>query len=107
MVSHLEPAGRLKSTNSSGIRLFFALVQQLSTCINLSLGEPDFCALAAAMDEGWKAVREGKTHYAPTNGVTELRDALAQRAYRDYGLNYDPNCEILVTVGGTEALFTT
>jgi aspartate/methionine/tyrosine aminotransferase len=42
----------------------------------------------------------------PTNGVPELRDALAQKACRDYGLNYDSNCEVLVTVGGTQAIFT-
>jgi aminotransferase len=105
LVSHLEPVGRLKSIKPSGIRRFFALAQEMPTCINLSVGEPDFCIPAHALGGGWRAVKEGKTHYAPTNGVPELRDALAQKAYRDYGLNYDPNCEILVTVGGTQAIF--
>lgn len=106
MVSHLEPTERLKSIKPSGIRRFFALAQEVPACVNLSVGEPDFCAPAHALDGGWRAVREGKTHYAPTNGVPELREALAQKAYRDYGLSYDPICEILITVGGTQAIFT-
>ncbi len=73
--------------------------------INLSIGEPDFTPPAHALDQGWNAAREGKTHYTPTNGIQELREALIKKAYRDYGLDYDPNCEILITVGGTEAIF--
>ncbi|MGD0978516.1 MAG: pyridoxal phosphate-dependent aminotransferase [Candidatus Bathyarchaeia archaeon] len=106
LVSHWEPVERLKLIKSSGIRRFFALAQEMPVCFNLSVGEPDFCVPSHALDGGWRAVKEGRTHYAPTNGVPELRDALAQKAYRDYGLNYDPNCEILVTVGGTQAIFT-
>lgn len=105
MVSHKEPAERLKLIKPSGIRRFFALAQGMPTCINLSVGEPDFCVPVHALDGGWRAAREGKTHYAPTNGISELREALALKAYRDYGLDYDPNCEILITVGGTQAIF--
>lgn len=105
LISHLEPAKRLKSIKPSGIRRFFALAQELPRCVNLSVGEPDFCVPLHALNGGWRAVRGGKTHYAPTNGVPELREALAQKAYRDYGLSYDPNDEILITVGGTQAIF--
>jgi aminotransferase len=77
----------------------------MPACINLSVGEPDFRVPLHALKSGWKAVREGKTHYSQTNGIAELREALAQKAYRDYGLSYDPNGEILVTVGGTQAIF--
>jgi aminotransferase len=105
LVSHLEPAKRLKSIKPSGIRRFFSLAQEMPTCFNLGVGEPDFCVPAHALNGGWQAVKEGRTHYAPTNGVAELRDALAQKANRDYGLNYDPSSEILVTVGGTQAIF--
>jgi aminotransferase len=59
------------------------------------------------LDAGWEAAKEGRTHYAPTNGFAELREALAQKAYHDYGLSYDPNSEILITVGGTEAILLT
>jgi aminotransferase len=104
LVSRLEPVERLKLITPSGIRRFFALAQGMPVCFNLSVGEPDFCVLVHPLDEGLRAVKGGKTHYAPTNGVPELRDALAQKAYRDYGLNYDPDCEVLVTIGGTQAI---
>ena len=106
LVTSTRRAERLKSIKPSGIRRFFALAQETPDCINLSVGEPDFCPPGYALDAGCEAAKEGKTHYAPTNGVHELREALVQKAYRDYGLNYDPNCEVLVTTGGTEAIFT-
>jgi aminotransferase len=105
LVSCQRPAKRLKTIKPSGIRRFFALAEEMPTCINLSVGEPDFRVPLHALKSGWKAVREGKTHYSQTNGIAELREALAQKAYRDYGLSYDPNGEILVTVGGTQAIF--
>jgi aminotransferase len=105
LVARVEPVERLKLIKPSGIRRFFALAQKLPACVNLSIGEPDFCVPVHALDGGWQAVGQGRTHYAPTNGVAELREALAQKAYRDYGLNYDPSCEILITVGGIQAIF--
>ena len=105
MVSRLEPVERLKLIKPSGMRRLFALAQEMHVSFNLSVGEPDFRVSSDALDEGWRAVKEGKTHYVPTNGVPELRDALSQKAYADYGLSYDPSCEVLVTVGGTQAIF--
>jgi len=106
LVSDFKPAERLKHVKPSGIRRFFALAQKIPDVINLSVGEPDFTPPRHALDAGWQAAKEGKTHYAPTNGIPELREALTQKAYRDYGLNYDSNSEILITVGGTEAFFS-
>ncbi|MEM3536144.1 MAG: pyridoxal phosphate-dependent aminotransferase [Candidatus Bathyarchaeia archaeon] len=105
LTSNFKPAERLKNIKPSGIRRFFALAQETPNAINLSVGEPDFTPPKHALEAGWKAVKEGKTHYAPTNGFPELREALAQKAYCDYNLKYDPNSEVLVTVGGTEAIF--
>jgi len=105
LVSGFKPADRLKNIKPSGIRRFFAIAQETPDAINLSVGEPDFTPPKYALDAGWQAAKEGKTHYAPTNGFPELREALAQKAYRDYDLSYDPNSEILITVGGTEAIF--
>jgi aminotransferase len=99
-VLRLEPVERLKLIKPSGIRRLSALAQELPACVNMSIGELDFCVPVHALNASWQAVRQGRTHYAPTNGVGELREALAQKAHRDYGLNYDPNCEILITVGG-------
>jgi len=104
-VSDFKSAERLKLIKSSGIRRFFALAQGIPDAIGLSLGEPDFTSPKHALDAGWQAAKEGKTHYAPTNGIPELREALAKKAYGNYGLSYDPNSEILITVGGTEAIF--
>ena len=105
MVSNFKPAERLKRIKPSGIRRFFTLAQGIPDAISLSVGEPDFTSPKHALDAGWRAAKEGKTHYAPTNGLPELRECLGQKAYRDYGLSYDPESEILITVGGTEAIF--
>lgn len=96
---------RLKGIKSSGIRRFFTLANEMPDIINLSVGEPDFCPPRRSLEAGWRSAKEGKTHYAPTNGVPELREALARKASKDYNLSYDPNSEVLVTCGGTEALF--
>ena len=105
LASRFKPAERLKHIKPSGIRRFFALASEMRNSINLSVGEPDFSPPQHVVDAGCQATRNGKTHYAPTNGIPELREALAQKAYRDYGLNYAPDSEILITVGGTEAIF--
>jgi aminotransferase len=105
LVSDFKPVERLKRIKPSGIRRFFTLAQGIPDAISLSLGEPDFTSPRHALDAGCQAAKEGKTHYTPTNGIPELREALAQKAYRDYGLGYDPHSEILITVGGTEAIF--
>jgi aminotransferase len=106
LVSSFRPAERLKHIKLSGIRRFFALAQETPDIINLSVGEPDFTPPRHALEAGYRAAKEGRTHYAPTNGIPELREQLTRKAYGDYGLSYDPNSEILVTVGGTEAIFS-
>jgi aminotransferase len=105
MTSSFRPAERLKRIKSSGIRRFFTLAQETPNTINLSIGEPDFTPPRHALEAGVEAAKGGKTHYTATNGISELREALAQKAYNDYDLRYDPNSEILITVGGTEAIF--
>ncbi len=100
-----EPAERLKSIKPSGIRRFFSLARGMPDVISLTLGEPDFAPPKHALDAGSRAAEEGSTHYTQTNGISDLREALAQKVHRDYGLHYDPQSEILVTVGGTEAIF--
>lgn len=105
LACNFKPAERLKSVKPSGIRRFFSLSPEMPDVISLSVGEPDFTPPKRALGAAWEAAKEGKTHYTPTNGIQKLREALAQKAYRDYGLSYDPNYEILITVGGTEAIF--
>jgi aminotransferase len=105
VVSNFKHAERLKCIKPSGIRRFFAVASEMPDCINLSVGEPDFCPPRDVLDAGCQAARAGKTHYEPTNGILELRRALSEKASHDYDLDYDPNSEILITVGGTEAIF--
>jgi len=105
LVREFKHADRLKNVKLSGIRRFFNLAQKTPDCINLSVGEPDFCPPARVLNAGAKAAECGKTHYEPTNGIFELREALAVKASQDYDLTYDPNSEIIITVGGTEAIF--
>jgi len=105
LASEFKLAKRLKHIKPSGIRRFFTLAHEIPDIIDLTVGEPDFTPPKHALEAGWQSAKEGKTHYTPTNGIPELREALAQKAYRDYGLSYDPNSEILITVGGTEAIF--
>lgn len=106
MVSDFAPAERLRSIKPSGIRRFFALADEMPDSINLSVGEPDFSPPERVLGAGWDAAKAGKTHYEPTNGIPALRDALAQKAHREYGLRYDPVCEILVMVGASQAIFS-
>lgn len=106
LTAKFTPSERLKRIKPSGIRRFFSLAKGMPDIISLSLGEPDFTPPHHALDAGYKAAKEGKTHYTLTNGILKLREALAKKAYSDYGLHYDPNSEILITVGGTEAIWS-
>lgn len=98
-------AKRLQYIKPSSIRKLLSFAQQTSKTISLGIGEPDFPSPCHVLDAASKAMKEGKTHYPPTNGIPELREALAKKAKRNYNLTYDPNSEILVTVGATEAVF--
>jgi aminotransferase len=83
----------------------FSLGHEIPNVISLGLGEPDFAPPQNVLEAAKRALDAGKTHYPPTEGVPELLEALAGKAKRNYGLSYDPNGEVLVTVGGTQAIF--
>jgi aspartate/methionine/tyrosine aminotransferase len=69
------------------------------------VGEPDFTPPKHVLEAAKLALDKGRTHYPPTTGILGLREALAEKARHDYDLSYDPDSEILVTVGGTQAVF--
>ncbi len=100
-----EAAERLKNIKPSGIRRLFAFTQHSPGLISLGIGEPDFTPPTHVLEAAKQAIVEGRTHYTPSNGVQELREALAEKFTREYGLSYDPDSQILVTVGATEAVF--
>jgi len=105
LVKHFKTAARLRGIRPSDIRRLFSLAQGIPGVISLGIGEPDFVPPLHVRDAAKQAFDEGKTHYMHTAGIPELRVALMKKTKRDYGLSYDPESEVLVTVGGTEAIF--
>jgi aminotransferase len=101
----LQVAKRLKKISPSDIRRFFSLAQSVPSAISLGIGEPDFAPPLHVLEAAKRALDEGKTHYTPTMGIPELRQALVRKAKNEYGLSYNPENEVLVTNGGTEAIF--
>lgn len=91
----------------SGIRRLFDLAQGMKGVISLGIGEPDFSTPPHIVEAYKKALSDGHTHYAPNTGIPELREALASKYKNDYGIEYDPKSEIIVTVGGSQALLST
>ena len=75
--------------------------------VNLGQGFPDFDAPAALTEAAQRAIGEGRNQYAPGNGIPSLRRAVAGHAARHHGLDYDPDTEVTVTTGATEAIFCT
>jgi len=97
-------AGRAQALPPSPIRRFFDLVQAIPDAISLSIGEPDFVTPWAAREAAIFSLERGGTHYTANRGTLELRREIAAYLARRFGLQYDPETEIVVTVGGSEAL---
>ncbi|MBQ8002618.1 MAG: aminotransferase class I/II-fold pyridoxal phosphate-dependent enzyme [Clostridia bacterium] len=91
----------------SGIRKFFDIVSEMKDAISLGVGEPDFVTPWPIREAGIQALERGKTHYTSNAGTIELRREIAGFLKRKYALTYDPNSEIIVTVGGSEAIDVT
>ncbi len=89
---------------ASGIRRFFDLVSDAAGVISLGVGEPDFVTPEAFRAAAIRSIREGKTKYTSNYGIRPLRVAIAEHTGRLRGLRYDPEREILVTVGVSEAV---
>ncbi|MBQ7034439.1 MAG: aminotransferase class I/II-fold pyridoxal phosphate-dependent enzyme [Clostridia bacterium] len=88
----------------SGIRRFFDLAETMSEVISLGVGEPDFPTPWLIRKAGIRSLEDGKTRYTSNSGLQSLRETVAQYLNRKYGLCYEPLSEILVTVGGSEAI---
>jgi len=98
-------AERVSRLKPSGIRRMFSLAQRIPGVISMGLGEPDFNPPPHVVDAVKKALDEGKTHYTPNMGILPLRERVAERVRREHGLSYDPESEVFITVGGTQAIF--
>ena len=99
----LPVSERIRSVPPSGIRRFFELAEEMDDVISLGVGEPDFSAPWAAREAAIASLERGRTSYTANRGMRELREAIAGHVTR-YGLAYDPDEEVLVTAGASEAL---
>ena len=88
----------------SGIRKFFDLVSSNPQAISLTVGEPDFVTPWHIRMAGIDSLEKGKTYYTANAGLAELRQEIAGYLDRRFGVKYDPMKEIIVTVGGSEAI---
>lgn len=88
----------------SGIRKFFDIAATMDDVISLSIGEPDFQTPWEVRKEGIASLERGKTKYTSNRGHDELRKEISNYLKRKYNISYDPEQEILVTVGGSEAI---
>ncbi|MDR0536160.1 MAG: aminotransferase class I/II-fold pyridoxal phosphate-dependent enzyme [Puniceicoccales bacterium] len=88
----------------SGIRDFFAIASQMRDAISLGIGEPDFVTPYPVREAAMRALEKGRTSYTDNRGLGTLRDAISAYVAANYGPEYDPATEILVTIGVSEAL---
>lgn len=95
---------KIKTLKPSGIRKFFDIAQTIDGVISLGVGEPDFPTPWAIRSVAISTLEKGKTVYTSNSGLMQLREEIAEYIKRKNNLNYDPNNEIIVTVGGSEAI---
>ncbi len=96
---------RVAGLRPSGIRKFFDITATMKDVISLGIGEPDFTTPECIIEAGIQSLRQGETHYTSNSGIQEVRNALAIHLDKHYGLKYNPNDEIVMTVGCSEALY--
>jgi len=97
-------ADKVVEIKPSGIRKFFDIVSEMKDAISLGVGEPDFDTPWHIRDEGIYSLEKGKTTYTSNAGLKELRQEICHYLHRKHGVTYDPLNEVLVTVGGSEAI---
>lgn len=95
---------KIQAIQPSGIRKFFDIANQMENVISLGVGEPDFETPWHIREVGVDTLNNGYTFYTSNAGLLKLREAIAERIERFYGAKYDPQHEVLVTVGGSEAI---
>ncbi len=94
----------IKAVKPSGIRKFFDIANEMDDVISLSIGEPDFSTPWHVRQEAIDTLQQGKTWYSPNRGFFELRQEICKWVERKYHVTYHPDNEVLVTVGGSEAI---
>ena len=97
-------SGKVKQIKPSGIRKFFDIVSEMDDAISLGVGEPDFDTPWHIREEGIYSLEKGRTFYTANAGLSELKIEISKYLDRRFDLKYDPSDEIMITVGGSEAI---
>lgn len=97
-------ADKVVQIRPSGIRKFFDIVSEMKDAISLGVGEPDFDTPWHIRDEGIYSLEKGRTFYTSNSGLKELKQEICNYIKRKQGVEYDYSKEVLVTVGGSEAI---
>ncbi len=100
-------AEKIANLKPSGIRKFFDIAATMKEVISLGIGEPDFDTPRPIVEAGIRSLERGETHYTSNAGLMALREALTEHIQKLYGVSYDPAKEVVITVGGSEALYLT
>lgn len=95
---------RVSNMPPSGIRKYFDLLNEMKDAISLGVGEPDFLTPWNVTEAGIYSLEKGHTHYSSNAGFVELREEISKYLKRKYDLEYNPNNQIIVTVGGSEGI---
>jgi len=95
---------RITEIPSSGIRKFFDIVSEMKDAISLGVGEPDFDTPWHIREEGIYSLEKGRTFYTSNAGLKELKTEISSYLSRRFEVTYDPDHEVMVTVGGSEAI---
>ena len=88
----------------SGIRKFFDILNEVPGVISLTVGEPDFKTPWHVREAAIASLEKGKTTYTSNTGLLEFRKQIANYLERRFDVSYDPSCEMIITVGGSEAI---
>ncbi len=94
----------VKNVPPSGIRKYFDMINEMDNVISLGIVEPDFVTPWNIREAGIYSLEKGHTHYTPNSGYMELREEISKYIYKKTGVEYNPQNEIIVTVGGSEAI---
>ncbi len=94
----------IQGTQKSGIRKYFDLLDGMTDVVGLTIGQPDFVTPWHIREAGIESLEKGKTYYTSNAGTLELRQEIDAYLTRRFNISYDPESEIIVTVGGSEAI---
>ena len=97
-------SSRAMELKPSGIRKFFDILEEMQDVVSLTVGQPDFDTPWHIRVAGIRSLEEGRTYYTSNSGTVKLRREISAYQKRRFGLEYDPKNEIIVTVGGSEAI---